>query len=79
MVSIEMMVPLARLVLVSKLSDSHNRSWDVEALEKRRHIAENKWLSYEKQTNKAYNMQVRPRILCLGDLVLKAAGPFKKA
>lgn len=36
MVPIEVMVPSARVVLPSKLSDSHDRIYDMEALEERK-------------------------------------------
>lgn len=44
----------------------------IKALEEMRHNEENKWLTYQKQTSKAYNKMVRPRNLCMGDLMLKA-------
>lgn len=64
--------PSELLVLVSKISGSYDRIGDTKALEERRHIVENKWLSYQKQTNKAYMKRVRPWALFVGDLTLQA-------
>lgn len=70
MVPIEVMVPSARLALTRKLVDLHDRIRDSEALDERRHNAENRWLSYQKQISKAYKKRVRPRTFSVGDLVL---------
>lgn len=78
MVSIEVMVPSARLVFASNLWDSHNHICDVEALEERKQAAENKWLSYQIQISKPYNKRVKPWTVCIGDLVLKPVGHIKK-
>lgn len=73
MVHAEVKVPLAWLPLTSKLSDPHIRIYDVEALEKKRHNADNKLICYHNQTSKAYNKGVKPRALCVDDLDLKIA------
>lgn len=52
MVPIDMMVTSVRLVLVRKLSDSHDHISDIEFFEERRHNAKNKWLSYQKHISK---------------------------
>lgn len=47
---IEMMAPLARLALTSMLFNLHDSICDIQALEESRHKAENKSLSYQKQS-----------------------------
>lgn len=47
MVPIKVMVLLARLALINRVSDSYDWIYDVEAFEKMRHYAKNKWLSYQ--------------------------------
>lgn len=63
---------------VNQFGASH-RICDVEALEKRRHDTENNWLSYHKQISKAYNKQVKPCSLFVGDLVLKETWYIQKS
>lgn len=46
-VPVEVMVPSARLAPASKLSDAHNRIYDVEALKEMRYSGKNKWMSYK--------------------------------
>lgn len=48
MVFIEVMVPSARIVLSSKLEDSHDRIRDMQAFNERMHNVENTRLSYQK-------------------------------
>lgn len=74
---IQVMVFSTRLALVSKLSYSHDCLWCRDPREKEAY-AQNKWLSYQKQNSKAYNKNVRPRTLFVGDLVLKAVGRVQK-
>lgn len=70
MFPIEVMVPSARLVLLSKLIDLHDYINDIEALDERRHNKENRWFSYQKHIIKSYNKRVRPRTFSVADLVL---------
>lgn len=77
MVLIEIMAPLACLALASKDSDSPDSAHDIEALEEKKEDAESKWSTYQSQISKAYNKLVKPRILKVSDLVLKA-GHVKK-
>lgn len=79
MVPTKVMVPSARLAFTSKLKNSHDHTYDIESFEKRTRSAENKWLSYQKQISKVYNKQVRPRTLCVDNLILKAAMHVQKA
>lgn len=72
------MVSSSQLTLVSKIADSHDRINCVEALDKRRHNAKNRWLSYQKWISRAYNKEVRPWAFTIGDLVLEAAGHIQK-
>lgn len=78
MVPIKVTVPLTRLALANKSSDSHSHISDIEAFEERRHNAKNRWLSCMKKRSKAYNKKVRPRSSAVGDLVLKVAGHVQK-
>lgn len=73
-----MMVPSARLAIVSKLSDLYDRVYEVEALEKRSRNRESIWLSYQKKISKAYDKKVKPRSLSVRYLVLKIAGHIQK-
>lgn len=65
-IPVEVMVPSASLALMSKLSNSYNRIYDVEVPEEIRQYTENKWFSYQKHISKAYNKQIRPRTLFCG-------------
>lgn len=65
------------LALASEIVDSLGRIRSVEALDKRRHKAVNRWMSYHKQ-NSSYNRKVRPWTITFGDLVLRATGHIKK-
>lgn len=78
MVAVEVMVQSTRLALAGKLADAHDCINDIQAFEKRRHNAEKRWVSYQKQILKAYNKRVRPRTFFVGDLVLKAVGHVQK-
>lgn len=44
----------------------------------KRNSASDKWLSYRKQINKAYDNCVRPRTFYVGALVFKGAGHIQK-
>lgn len=72
------MVLSAWLELASKLADSQYCINDIEAFDERRNNTENRCLTYHKQISKAYNKQVRPWTLSVGDLVLKATGYVQK-
>lgn len=61
--------PFSILALASKLLDSHDCISNIGALDEM-HEAENKWLFYQKQINKAYNKRVKTRTLTVGDLIL---------
>lgn len=79
MVPIEVKVSSARLSLTSNVSDFHYRIYNVEALDEKRQNAKEKWLSYQRQIDRAYNKRVRPRHLKFGNLVLKAAPKVERA
>lgn len=70
MVSIDVMVHFVTLALVSKLGDPYYRIDDVEALKERTKNADDKCMSYQKQTNKTYNT-LKPQLLYFGYLILK--------
>lgn len=46
MVFIKVMVPSSRLILTIRQFDPYDQIYDVEALKKRKHKEECKWLSY---------------------------------
>lgn len=77
-VSVEIMVPSARLPLTSKIMDSQDRVYDVETIEEKRKSAEDRWMINQIRISRAYNKRVKPRVLKVGDLVLKAAGYIQK-
>lgn len=78
MIPVKITIPLARLVLASKILDPNGRVYDVETLEERRRNLEEKWQTYKNQISRAYNKKVTPRTFTVGDLVLKAADTFIK-
>lgn len=52
--------------------------YDVEAFEKRRKDAEDRWMCHQKQISSAYIRKVKLRPLCVGNLVFKKVGHVQK-
>lgn len=62
-VLVEILEPSAQLALASKVKDSREQIYDVEAIEERRSKAEQRWSTYRKRISRAYNKRVKARLL----------------
>lgn len=62
---VDVMIPPATLELASKLSNSNDRTYDMETFNDRRHDIQNKQMSYQQKITQAYNKKVIDRALCV--------------
>lgn len=71
MVPIKVIVPSACLAIATEVYYHNDHIYDIATIEEKRQNAEKKCLSYKRQISRAYTKWVRPKILKVGDLVLK--------